>query len=115
MIMHDDPQVLLNQLFTGITFLCGSVRLNQRSSLRTARLPGAARGGPDPGRCLWPGPTPHPVGSVLTFVVDGERYPETLSTEGSLVRRFEVRRWLNLEFRSAAGDLAALTNPGYAW
>ena len=26
-IMHDDPQVLLNQLFTGITFLCGSVRL----------------------------------------------------------------------------------------
>ena len=26
-IMHDDPQVLLNQLFTGTTFLCGSVGL----------------------------------------------------------------------------------------
>ena len=52
---------------------------------------------------------------MLTFVVDGERYPETLGTEGSLVRRFEVRRWLNLELRSAEVDLLALTNPGYAW
>ena len=57
----------------------------------------------------------HPVGSVLIFVVDGERYPETLGTAGSLVRRFEVRRWLNLELRSAEVDLLALTNPGYAW
>ena len=51
---------------------------------------------------------------MLTFVVDGERYPETLGTEGSLVRRFEVRRWLNLGVRSAESDLLALTNPVYA-
>ena len=108
-----DPAVLLDQLRSGMTFLCSSTGL-QPTFLAPdgpVALSGEGQAGPWEVSLAW---TVLSAGSVLTFVVDGERYPETLSTEGSLTRRFEVRQWLNLELRSAEGDLLALTNPGYA-
>lgn len=108
-----DPEVLLDQLRSGMTFLCSSTGL-QPTFLAPdgpVALGDEGQAGPWEVSLTW---TVLPAGSVLTFVVDGERYPETLSTEGSLTRRFEVRQWLNLELRNAERDLLALTNPGYA-
>jgi hypothetical protein len=108
-----DPQVLLRQLREGRTYLSGSAGLESAFLAPDGPVPlgGEGQAGPWGVSLAWAG---LPMESVLSFVVDGERRQEVLIAQGNLVRHFEVRQWLNLELRSAEGDLLALTNPGYA-
>ncbi|MGY2894423.1 CehA/McbA family metallohydrolase [Deinococcus sp. UYEF24] len=109
----DDPEVLLGQLRAGLTYLSGSAELEPTFLAPDGPVPlgGEGQAGLWEASLAW---TDFPAGSVLTFVVDGERYSEVLTSADRLVRRFEVRHWLNLELRNARGEMLALTNPGYA-
>ena len=108
----DDPQVLLAQLRSGTTYL-GGVHLDPlfRAPDGPVPLGGEGQSGLWDLELAWSDLRP---GSLLHVVLDGEWFTQSLSSAGSIKRQFEVRRWLNLEVRSAAGDLLALTNPVYA-
>lgn len=111
----NDIQELLRQLRAGETYLCGAARLEPAFLAPDGPVPLGGEGMAGSWEVSL-GYTDLPAASRLTVTADGERLSQRLSAvgTGTLDRRFEVRRWLNLELRGPEGDLLALTNPVYA-